>query len=1010
MRWLLCLALVAVCVSVLSEEAGPPTDPEQLPQYIEALLGGKKFGEALTVCEDLLRSNPDASRIILEQVVRVHEAAGRPGEAAAALRKLVGDEATTVENIEQLSRVASLYAAGDKLQEAIKAYEEILARYPEALSDYQARANLTQYARNRKALDQGILAGKIGAAIVGAYELAGDERAAVAARLRTLRAYPDIPGTRQVCLGIARSYSAIHHWPGALNSCLRLLDYGGDRCYPFDAKLAENQVYLDAISTPNDESTLLEVFGVISEAATGLEAADPVGEEQLARLASLWAAAERAAYAVRWSEDWEAGTKGEGRWRSATRSVLRTDKGDEQNDLVRPKWERVVAECRGTVFEPLSHLSLGGWLHYRGFYPEARRHYLAALATEQRMPGIASWVAFGLGELNAQMGDFATAREHFGKCHLAWEKPLAAEAALRAAECLEFQGLVSEAMAENQALAARKDYPHSIRERAAYALKRISESRDALPYLRDRKQDSSVKYLGQDRQSQGDWRFSGRDLYVLCAAQGWFDICGGLLGQTKYRADTTQPDHRVYWWRWSGDPDASMLYDPVGNDQGPRNWDDRGEQMPPGTGPDLVVTLPVPQGTFRLALYFVNDHNYYEPNRMHTIYVSDAASGALLTAAPLRDFATGVCTRFLVSGPRVLRIHVWRNMSINTLLTGIFLDDLASMPTWAQLRAGPLSDDNIPPDVADYAGMPERWDEYRRIWAEGGGRLAETAALRRFLVALRNPVSPYWSGRATEALAEHLRDLGYIGQSCVLEDEALAIVSEQSPRRYADALLRAAEAYGQSVEYAAVDNVHDFRPSGAPRRGALYETYALAQLAKYVTMVGAPRSLVVSEDVLALARKYTTSSQFSMAQLCFEAMAPDGDIQKLQPADTYQYSRCVADKERKIGILRGLLAREEPLPRPKSHIYQSLVFLQIALRRLGDAEADMETLVTLEAAPDTKRDSAKALAMAFWRSEKQAASAKKWSEYLLNEFPDSTAARMAEKLLRDIEKAQKSIP
>lgn len=439
MRRLLLSLVLCACISSSADQSTLLTSVAELPANVDRLIAEKRFDEALAACETTFQKDPDAWASVLPQVARIHEAAGRPADAARALRKLVASGEPTMAAIEHLTRAVSLYTAAGNSRAAIRTQEELLALYPRAVADYQRSAAMTQYARNRKGLDIPVFAAGIGGAIAGAHDAAGDADAAAAARLRMFRTYPDEPGLRALALQVARDCARRSDWHGALGACCRVLDYSGDRCHTHRTKLADNQAYLDAVSTPNDEATLTDVLRLASRACSELDAAQALSDDEVGRIASVWATAEREAYDVVWLEDWGRGGHTS---RPSPRSVLREPEGTQVEPSPRDAWTRLVDECRATVLDPLAHLSLADWLNWRGLYEEARRHYLIARDGARGMPGIQDRVAFGLGELSLHTGDFATARDHFIGCADAWEGPLAAEAALRAAECLEFQGLV----------------------------------------------------------------------------------------------------------------------------------------------------------------------------------------------------------------------------------------------------------------------------------------------------------------------------------------------------------------------------------------------------------------------------------------------------------------------------------------------------------------------------------------------------------------------------------------
>ncbi|MGD8240363.1 MAG: tetratricopeptide repeat protein [Armatimonadota bacterium] len=591
-----------------------------------------------------------------------------------------------------LVRRAEGQIADGQPAEAAHWLEQALGQYPMAW-----RAGVdgeTQYYRNRRELDHPLLHARICRTLATAYEQQGRADHALSVREGLFSVYPDIPGTRALCVDLARAYCGRENWEASLTFGLRAFDFTGDRCSPWRTRLPENQPYLDAISRPNDEATVAECLGLIGEACAALTTGRALADAELAQLAGLWAQAEAAGYDVRVGERW-AGTGSSEVTSAVARPLAAPGGAPASTGGPQTDWERVLTACRDTVLEPLGHLALAEWLHYRGFYGQARPHYHAALEMHERLPGSRAWVEYGLGELGVHTGDLHEAVARFGNCSPAPDAALAAQAALRLAECLECLGESQEATAANERIAAHEGWPYFVRERAAYALQRLGEYSERLPPPAADSQTGPAAYLGQDRQTQGDWRCYGRDFFALCASGGVADISGGALAPLAYAGRTRNPALKIYWWRGASDPDPSMLYDPIKNGRRPHNWDDRGERTPLCEGPDLVVQMPVPEGTFRLALYFVNDHNYYEPSRQYMVYVTDAATEAVLAAAPVRDFVSGVYVHFRVSGARDLAIRIWRNTGLNTLLSGIFLDDLSAMPRWSEIRQHALADEVI---------------------------------------------------------------------------------------------------------------------------------------------------------------------------------------------------------------------------------------------------------------------------------------------------------------------------
>ena len=106
----------------------------------------------------------------------------------------------------------------------------------------------------------------------------------------------------------------------------------------------------------------------------------------------------------------------------------------------------------------------------------------------------------------------------------------------------------------------------------------------------------------------------------------------------------------------------------------------------------------VPDGRHILSLYFVNDHRYHEANRRYTLEIR--SGDRLLALADIRDFGTGVYQRFLVQGPRDLRLRIRRDASMNVLLHGVFLDTLPPAAEKDQRDQKDQRDYNSPADPA----------------------------------------------------------------------------------------------------------------------------------------------------------------------------------------------------------------------------------------------------------------------------------------------------------------------
>ena len=220
-----------------------------------------------------------------------------------------------------------------------------------------------------------------------------------------------------------------------------------------------------------------------------------------------------------------------------------------------------------------------------------------------------------------------------------------------------------------------------------------------------------------------DWRTRGNEL-------GNYGRLLGFLGAMNHIIDRSTTG--AYWFkagiegfidthwrpgdgirRWvseksSADPRA--LQNPSIGMRTMSSWDDHGETYP-GTddGPNLYFTMAIPKGQYIISLYFVNDDAHtadYNRPRDYTIGLrstrpmSNSVYGGLpFTPAPglsdyrqavpmprmrVSQFWPGVYKRFFVSLPAgkgsMAILRVLRNYSMNTILSGIFIDRLYQLP------------------------------------------------------------------------------------------------------------------------------------------------------------------------------------------------------------------------------------------------------------------------------------------------------------------------------------------
>jgi hypothetical protein len=356
---------------------------------------------------------------------------------------------------------------------------------------------------------------------------------------------------------------------------------------------------------------------------------------------------------------------------------------------------QIAGEQAGSLLEPIAVLAAAQWLHQAGRYEGAAgaRQFFDDVARAEGP--VRDHAEVGLDELAFSEGHYDAALAGFSRVvSRCADLRLRDWAAFRRARCLEVTGHWQEAVAgykavegskcaeiaDEAAFAARK--PHSVATGAAppHPMPGGAIAKGGSKAGSARGDAVSVRYLGEDRATQGDWyTYYGSEAFVLCAQQAPDNISGGEgLTVTPSTGNPKEPAKK--WVSTGTDDHPATLYNPVSRVRRPANWDDRGEAYPRGQGPDLWLDVSVPAGEHRLSLYFVNDHCYYEPDRVYTVSVYDDA-GRHQAGTEVRWFVNGVYKQFAVAGPAKLRVLIARDLSMNVLLSGVFLDSLQPKAT-----------------------------------------------------------------------------------------------------------------------------------------------------------------------------------------------------------------------------------------------------------------------------------------------------------------------------------------
>lgn len=197
-----------------------------------------------------------------------------------------------------------------------------------------------------------------------------------------------------------------------------------------------------------------------------------------------------------------------------------------------------------------------------------------------------------------------------------------------------------------------------------------------------------VIQLPDDTETRGDWIGAyGNYVYVLCGMRSPYSFYGGPGWPMPLSFWTSDPDETVRAWLSSAPAhgNRSVLLEPNGLRRTQAVFDDHGETRPIGTGPDLHLSVPVPEGPHLLSMYFFEvDWIQY---RDYPVKIYDKTPRRnLLAETRVANFFKGKYARFAILGPLEIEVVIERGQSPNATLSGLFLDRLAP-PQGSLLKA-----------------------------------------------------------------------------------------------------------------------------------------------------------------------------------------------------------------------------------------------------------------------------------------------------------------------------------
>ena len=264
------------------------------------------------------------------------------------------------------------------------------------------------------------------------------------------------------------------------------------------------------------------------------------------------------------------------------------------------------------------------------------------------------------------------------------------------------------------------------------ALQKVTALTEPLPA-------ESGRYLGEDWTTQGDWpgRY-GRGVGILCAIKSPADDT--FVNQADYEAGIEGeigPHHEPKdsirrWIQWLQSDNPSVLYDPTLGCRRQSDWDDHGEAYSRAyEGPDLWLTVTVPEGTHRISVYIFNrtgHGEFFNPDRFRDYTVElrtyrptpeEAETLPALARTRAQNTWGGVYKQFVTQGAGKFYIKICRQQSINTICSGVFVDslpaDIKEKDQIAWMEDVHYNPPIVKPEVAHNGAAPEQ--PALQLWA-----------------------------------------------------------------------------------------------------------------------------------------------------------------------------------------------------------------------------------------------------------------------------------------------------
>jgi len=401
----------------------------------------------------------------------------------------------------------------------------------------------------------------------------------------------------------------------------------------------------------------------------------------------------------------------------------------------------------------------------------------------------------------------------------------------------------------------------------------------------------------------------------------------------------------------------------------------------------------------------------------------------------VRGFEAGVYHHFVVKGPRQLSIRIFRNLSMNVLLQGIFMDRLdtrtdamataATHGPWGELlgRQQPRMGASPSCDFCDATtrrdtvrgllqrpieGLLGEWWTYRLLNDYGAGRGYERQALGRVCDTVRSALGAEASAEMWQATSAAQREAGKRASAVLFTRLAL----DEWRRLDSDLPTRLAR-----LESAIRVMQSDWRyyfgyPGNAKPFETLYpldEAYSRELADQLIAQARADRTpMQAAADILPLARDLCAQGRELLPCVLFAAVGADN----LGSSDLLLYAKAERDPQARLKLTRMAQALNPSTTRSSL----SPIDIMLRLARGGDLDGAEAELVRVLADPDvlrfTKANAAYNFAYHLMQIGERTGAAGdrersiKWFKVVIDQFGDTHFAATAKKCIDRQNQAQ----